>query len=124
MARFDGVNGYVCKHCETFASLTDQGVRAHCKTEHGVKHSVIGKDFFRTPIDECRSMLGKLSLSTLGRGGKKLKGKVKRAYHFKDKRQGKVPVINADTKSILIHCLLEVPITFGQARFIQSGGIQ
>jgi len=124
MGTFDGVHGFLCTHCEKAAALTDQGIRNHLKDKHNIKKPRIGLDHSKRPVEECKAFLGKLSLNLLKRGCRNVKSKPKRAYHFKNKGQGKMPVINAETKSILIHCLLEVPITFGQARFIQSGGTQ
>lgn len=107
----------VCLHCDEFACLTDQGLRNHNKRTHGNNGAKVGVDFARCPLEEYHHLLSKKSLRVL-------KGQGKRAYHFSGKYTKKdkgKQVITPDTKSILVPCLLEIPINFGQVRFIQNG---
>jgi hypothetical protein len=103
----------VCLHCDEFACLTEQGLRNHNKRTHGNNGAKVGVDYDLRPLEEYRHLLSKKSL-----------GQSKRAYHFSGKYTKKdkgKQVITPDTKSILVPCLLEIPINFGQVRFIQNG---
>ena len=128
MARADCKTAYICRHCDTKAALTEQGIRFHVRKDHKVDKPRVQADFFMGPVGEYKDRLSETGLNVLKkRGGKKDKpvDRVKRAYHFhnKDRVQkgnGKAQIIGINTKSILIPVMLEVPIVIGQAQLITT----